>query len=151
MGWQEWWGPVVSQLIDQASVDRRDDGTVLHLAAYYGHTHVVTRLLDAGWSLEARDGGYTPLSWAAWGGHLETVQCLLLRGADIDTQDNDKWTPLHRASRWWGHTEVIKTLLHHGAKQEIKNKNGDTAENLAKNIGTRKVFKEFNDKKRGLL
>ena len=46
---------------------------------------------------------------------------------------------------------MIKTLLHHGAKQDIRNKNGDTAENVAKNIGIRKVFKEFNDKKKGLL
>ena len=47
---------LVSQLIDQATVDWRGhaDWTALHWAAYGGHTPVVTRLLDAGWSLEAR-------------------------------------------------------------------------------------------------
>ena len=48
---------LVSQLIDQATVDWKYGqygNTALHMAAWYGHTPVVTRLLDAGWSLEAR-------------------------------------------------------------------------------------------------
>ena len=137
---------LVSELIDQATVDwRGPDGlTALHQVAIEGHTPVVTGLLDAGWSLEARSNdGFTPLNLAAPNGHLETVKCLLLRGADIDTEDNDKDTPLHYASIW-GHTEVIKTLLHHGANQEIRNKYGDKAEDEANNHETRAVFREFN-------
>ena len=47
---------LVSHFMDQATVDWRGDGdfTALHNAAYKGRTPVVTRLLDAGWSLEAR-------------------------------------------------------------------------------------------------
>ena len=110
---------LVSQLIEQATVDWRDgsDYTALHPAAYGGHTPVVTRLLDAGWSLEARSGaGWTPLNKAAAGGDLETVKYLLVREADMDTQDDDKSTPLHYASNS-GHNEVIKTLLQCGANQ----------------------------------
>ena len=76
---------LVSQLIDQATVDWRGDydNTALRMAAQYGHAPVVTRLLDAGWSPEARTcRGQTPL----------------IRGANIDTQDNGKRTPLHWAS-----------------------------------------------------
>ena len=76
---------LVSQLMDQATVDWRADydNTALHMAAQYGHAPVVTRLLDAGWSPEARTcRGQTPL----------------IRGANIDTQDNGKRTPLHWAS-----------------------------------------------------
>ena len=91
---------LMSQLIDQATVDWRDrsDWTALHQAARIGHTPVVTRLLDAGWSLEARSGiGFTPLAWAAERGHLETAKCLLLRGANMD-----RWTPrvITRAHRY---------------------------------------------------
>ena len=91
---------LVSQLIDQATVDWRGDydSTALHQAAQYGHPPVVTRLLDAGWSLEARtESGLTPLAWAAERGHLETAKCLLLRGANMD-----RWTPrvITRAHRY---------------------------------------------------
>ena len=144
---------LVSQLIDQATVDWRDqyDETALHMAAANGHTPVVTRLLDAGWSLEARDvDGRTPLALAALLGNLETVKYLLLRGADMDTRDNNKETPLYRAS-YSGHNEVIRTLLHCGANQQIRNDRGITAEDKAHNDNdeTRAVFREFS--KNGLI
>ena len=142
---------LVSRLIDQATVDWRDDydWTALHQAARIGHTPVVTRLLDAGWSLEARSGrGFTPLAWAAERGQLGTAKCLLLRGANMDTQSDYKSTPLHRASYIIGHNEVIKTLLQCGANQQIRNKEGRTAEDDAKNEETRAVFREF--RKNGL-
>ena len=141
---------LVGQLIDQATVDWRDDygHTALHRAAYRGHTPVVTRLLDAGWSLEARSGaGRTPLTVAACIGELETAKCLLLRGADMDTQNNHKRTPLHEAYNY-GHSEVIKTLLQCGDNQQIRNKEGRTAEDDAKDEETRAVFREF--RKNGL-
>ena len=151
---------LVGQLIDQATVDWRDemDWTALHEAADGGHPPVVTRLLDAGWSLEARSEytGRTPLSYAAEAGHLETVKCMLIRGANMDTQNDDKRTPLHYASsnghskvikRAEGHTEMIKTLLHCGANQQIRNDQGQTAEDAAKNDETRAVFREFSKKK----
>ena len=142
---------LVSQLIDQATVDWRAAAgaghwTALHMAAYEGHTPVVTRLLDAGWSLEARSvSGMTPLSLAAVRGQLETVKCLVLRGANMDTQDNYKDTPLHDASSY-GHSEVIKTLLQCGAIQQIRNIQGKTAEDVSKDGETRAVFREFSSK-----
>ena len=138
---------LVSHFIEQgAEVDWRDDdnSTALHAAAQYGHTPVITRLLDSGWSLEARsNSGITPLTRAAGRGHLETVKTLMLRGANIDTQDN-KWTPLHWASRL-GESRVVKILLQCGADQQIKDKDGKTAEDAAKNEETRAVFREFNE------
>ena len=69
---------LVGQLLGQGpNVDWRaadDWWTALHHAANGGHTPVVTLLLDAGWSLEARnDRGSTPLNLAAEVGHNETV------------------------------------------------------------------------------
>ena len=75
---------LVGQCIEQgAKVDWRGgqyNSTALHETTYGGHTPVVIRLLDAGWSLDARDKlGNTPLILAANGGRLETAECLLLR------------------------------------------------------------------------
>ena len=113
----------------------------LHEAAHNDHTPVVILLLDAGWSIEDTTmDGQTPLALAAECGYLETAKCLLLRGANIDTQDNYKRTPLHEASRG-GHNEMIKTLLHFGAHQEIRDRLGKTAEDNAENDETRALLK----------
>ena len=114
---------IVSKMSDNQldNIDRKlwDAAGAGDEAAHYGHTPVVTRLLDAGWSLEARTGdGRTPLSQAALSGHLETAKCLLDQGAKIDTQDTDMWTPLHVASIS-GHFKMVETLLKCGANQEI--------------------------------
>ncbi len=142
---------LVSHLIEQgAEVDWSDEigSTALHEAAERGHTPVITRLLDSGWSLEMRDGGgYTPLFLAALhSGHLETVKTLLLRGANIDTQDGDiKETLLYGASSE-GYSSLVKLLLQCGADQQIRNTDGNTAEDAADIEETRAVFREFNKK-----
>ena len=150
--WDAAWrgeGALVSQYIEQgAEVDWKGgvfNNTALHQAARSGHTHVVTRLLDAGWSVEAKNiGGVTPLRLAAEHGHLETAKCLLLRGARIETQCNDKWTPLHEASRY-GHASLVKLLLQCGASQEMKKEGiGKQRIIMPKNAKTRAVLKDFN-------
>ena len=106
---------------------------------------MVNRLLDAGWSLEARDAiGNTPLTLAAWNGRLEVAKCLLLWGANIDTQNVGKWAPLHGAN---GHTDLVQLLLQCGASQEIRNNDGKTAEDYAKNDEIRSVFRKYKKKK----
>ena len=122
--------------------------TVLHMAAKMGRTSTVNLLLDAGWDLEARSyGGETALSLAVDNGHLETIKSLLVRGAQIDTQNSDKFdknTPLHKASKY-SHNDVLKFLLMCGANQDIRNKSGKTAEDCAENEETKAVFREFNE------
>ena len=144
---------LVSQLIEQgAKVDWRDgdyEETALHAAAAKGHNPVVTRLLDAGWSLEARTWlGNTPLSLAAVWGHPETAKCLLLRGANIDTQNNKKNSPLHIAS-CCDHTSMVKLLLQCGANKKIRGRWGRTASEVRyvnQSYETWAVFKEFIEK-----
>ena len=141
---------LVSQLIKQGgyNVDWRaeDSRTALHEAAWHGLTPVVFRLLDSGWSPEARGVGvYTPLSYAAGFGHLETAKCLLLWGAKIDTQSDYKETPLHEASES-GHTDMVQILLQCGANQEIRNIKWKTAEDVAMNEKTKAVFRKYKEK-----
>jgi ankyrin repeat protein len=51
---------------------------------------------------------------AAARGNLEEVKFLIDRGANVNAEGMDKWTPLHRAADN-GHTEVVRLLLDRGA------------------------------------
>ena len=120
--------------------------TALHAAAGNGHTPVVTLLMDAGWSVEARTrSGYTPLALATQDGHLETVKCILSRGAQIDAQGHSKNTSLHEASMC-DQSSLLRLLLQCGANQKIRNQEGKIAEEYAGNDEIKEVFREFNEK-----
>ena len=60
--------------------------------------------------------GWTPLPWAAEGGHEAVVKLLLEKGAELETKDNDGWTPLSWAAEK-GHEAVVKLLLEKGAEK----------------------------------
>ena len=64
------------------TTDSQPDLPELHKAAGHGDFGDVTRLLDAGADVNARDlDGWTPLHWAAYEGRTEVVRLLLARGA----------------------------------------------------------------------
>lgn len=55
------------------------------------------------------------LLWAAGKNRLDTVRKLLsAKTADVNTRDEDEYTPLHRAA-YGGHLEVARELIGHGA------------------------------------
>ena len=80
-------------------------------------------------------------------GQIDVVKHFLEVGADIDAQDRVKRTPLHWASSY-GHTNMVRFLLEAGANQKIKNLQGKSAKDLARDDETRAVFKEFEMKDR---
>ncbi|MEV7010052.1 ankyrin repeat domain-containing protein [Streptosporangium sp. NPDC051022] len=87
-------------------------------AACWGHTEVVTALLDAGADPDRREdvarSAMTALHWAASNEHLAVVKALLDRGAAPDIGDSAGRTALsHAAER--GATAVVRKLLVHGA------------------------------------
>ena len=57
----------------------------------------------------------TPLHLATLNHHLNTVNCLVLAGADIDPKNNNGETPLHIASNN-GDIEIVRYLIEHGSK-----------------------------------
>ena len=42
----------------------------------------------------------TPLHYAAWEGHKEIAELLIVEGADVNVKDKNSATPLHLAARY---------------------------------------------------
>ncbi len=114
---------------------RESKTTALHGAAAGGHGEVVSLLLDASASPDARDyGGSTPLHMAAAGGHREAASALLAAGAKPSPLNEAGDTPLHAAARG-GHLEVARELLASGADPNAKSACGGTALHAAAAAG----------------
>ena len=69
--------------------------TPIHVAAFAGHTNILSLLFEHGVDVDDRDTrDRTPLHLASMKGRVEAGQCLLDHGADIDARDDRDWTPL---------------------------------------------------------
>jgi ankyrin repeat protein len=116
--------------------------TALHLAAAGYRVELVRLLLAAGAdpnsTMNHRQSG--PLHYAAdgyingpdWNAarQVQTIQCLLDAGADINAQDKNGASPLHRAVRTRC-AAAVKCLLERGSDARLKNKSGSTPFHLA--------------------
>jgi len=116
--------------------------TALHLAAAGYRVEIVRSLLSAGADPNANSNHRCsgPLHYAADGyitgpvwdakRQVETIQCLLEHGANINAQDKNGATPLNRAVRTRC-AEAVRFLLKAGADPLLKNKPGSTPFHLA--------------------
>ena len=99
------------------------ENTALHEAAMLGHLSTITALLN--WTPEKaemlvnskNEGGYTPLTIACQGGHLDCVLVLLKAGA-VPLQTNQGSWPTHVAANK-NNVAVVETLLDHGCDLEL--------------------------------
>jgi Raf kinase inhibitor-like YbhB/YbcL family protein len=89
-------------------------------------TAIVRAFLSAGLTPNVEVGEMSPLHAAAGKGCLETAALLLEKGAKIDAQDNDGWTPLIKASSA-GQLEMVRLLLEKGADLNVTDKSMRTA------------------------
>ena len=64
------------------------------------------------------DCGRTALHCATESGHIDAMQSLLLKGADIEAQDAEADRPLRMAVVWQQPTEMVQMLLDNGANTE---------------------------------
>ena len=70
--------------------------------------------------------GWTPLHYAATGGHLAIISLLLENSAYIDAESPNGTTPLMMAAMY-GTPEAVQLLLEEGADPQLKNQQGLTA------------------------
>jgi hypothetical protein len=116
--------------------------TALHLAAAGYRLQIVRQLLAAGGDPNAATNHRrsTALHYAADGyingpawdakRQVNTLRCLLAAGADINAQDKNGATALHRAVRTRC-AAAVQFLLKAGAAPTMKNKSGSTPFHLA--------------------
>ncbi|NXD28838.1 ASB10 protein, partial [Spelaeornis formosus] len=120
-------------LLRGAAVDSAPGGrTALHEACAAASADCVRLLLGAGAEPDAvSEDGYKPLHLCKSSGSIECVRQLLQHGANVNSQtEEENDTALHVASRH-GLAEHVQLLLQHGAELEVKNKEGQTALNVA--------------------
>ncbi|GIY72668.1 transient receptor potential cation channel subfamily A member 1 homolog [Caerostris darwini] len=110
--------------------------TPLHLAATTGCKEIIMLLLDTIESQgdsgnvkryvdEKNLSGNTALHLAVSKGHLEIVEILLKKGADVKTTFDNSSHPLHLAAIS-GNVDIVKCLLKHGAAVNCVNNFGET-------------------------
>jgi ankyrin repeat protein len=84
-------------------------------AAKQGNTKAVKQHLDAGTDVDAKDDQYggTPLHYAAMEGHMEIVELLITKGADVNAATKNGHTALSYTKL---HPETAELLRKHGGK-----------------------------------
>lgn len=132
------------QTADQDLQQRSADGsTALGLAAFFGHTEAVRRLLDAGVDIAqvSDDLQHTTALHQAVAHRRADValaisEQLLAAGAPVNAQQAGGFTPLHQAASR-GRESIVDLLLQHGADGSLESDQGWTAADLARQRGHR--------------
>ena len=86
--------------------------TLISIAAYEGHFHIIDLLIQRGANIEITDKyGWKPLHLAAMMGHFKTVKLFINKGAQPDVLS------LHHAAAR-NHTEIVRLFLDAGVRDE---------------------------------
>jgi len=113
-----------------AHIDARNaqDETALMLAALRGQQALVISLVSKG--AEVNKDGWTPMHYAATGGHTRICAFLLGARAEVDSPGPNGTTPLMMAAMY-GNAETVRFLLESGADVHAHNSNGLSPEDFA--------------------
>ena len=129
--------PKVAELLagwpkTQVDVRNAQDETPLMLAALRGQLDLVKKLVER--DADVNKTGWTPLHYAATGGHLRAMAFLIGAGADVNAESPNGTTPLMMAAMY-GNDATVKLLLESGAHAETRNDQGLSAEDFAMRAG----------------
>jgi len=147
--------PRVRELVErdraQANAVSPDGYSPLGLAAFFRRSDVAAYLLDRGADPRpaSRQGGFTPLHSAvatdAAAADLELVRRLLDAGADPNARSASGGTPLHTAA-FTGDSAVLELLIAHGGDASIKNEQGKTPADIARERGHPEMARLLEDR-----
>ncbi|KAG2230295.1 hypothetical protein INT48_001537 [Thamnidium elegans] len=120
--------PAVHRLIKEGANPSLKDGqgfNALHLAVHSSHAMLVLYLLYLDIEIDVCDsvGGHTPLMWAAYQGHAQSVDLLLKFGASVTATDHSQLTPLHWAVVR-GNKMCIRKMLEYDADVNAVDQSG---------------------------
>jgi hypothetical protein len=101
-------------------------------AAAQDKQRFVRLLLRKGYDINFETGGTTPLSGASNGGHEEMVQFLISKGADLNRKNRISGESALMSAAEMGQLGTVKVLLSNGADACATDKDGHTAEGLAR-------------------
>ena len=124
-----------------------EDEKKLWPAARECNIEKITKLLGSGMlDVNSIPEGYysTPLMIAAANGHIDVVNLLLNKGAEIDKGNDYGTTPLHVAATW-GHLHFVELLLDRGALHNSRTRSGGTSLYWAAKGGHKHVVKVLID------
>lgn len=95
------------------AVEKKSKRSPLHIAAKFGHLHLIEFFINKGANVEARDKLLkTPLHYACEAGNTLAVKMLMENGSDPFEKDNCGRTALHY-SVYCGRTDIIALLTQH--------------------------------------
>lgn len=108
------------------------DESPLMLAALRGQEALVVQLVSRGAAVNK--AGWTPLHYAATGGHLRVAAFLIGAHADVNAESPNGTTPLMMAAMY-ANSGMVKLLLESGAEAYLRNDQGLDAEDFAIKAG----------------
>lgn len=114
------------------------DESALMLAALRGQENLVSTLVAKGAAVNK--SGWTPLHYAATGGHTRIAAFLIGAQADVNAESDNGTTPLMMASMY-GNAATVKLLLESGAEAYPRNDQGLSAEDFALRAGREDAVK----------
>lgn len=119
---------LVAQPLIHIEVRTAKDESALMLAALKGRFALCRQMLER--NADVNKPGWTPLHYAATGGHAEIVRLLLEHYAYIDAESPNGSTPLMMAAMY-GTSDVVAVLLEAGADPSLRNALGLSALDFA--------------------
>ncbi|XP_063600577.1 ankyrin repeat domain-containing protein 17-like [Penaeus indicus] len=122
------------------NAQNKDGWNAVIQAAYINNIDLLRLAIQAGGSLNTKTAKYgdTALMWATSLGHLEIMRELLAAGAEVDLENNDRYTSLSM-SITQNQPEAAKILLAFGADINQRAKDGDSVLMEAVNLGRQEM------------